>query len=277
MTSNCSEGHSQTGKCHEMRPLTCPHCERRAKNAAASEGLLERLEQKKRNAEQQRVVRTKYMLNAQSHPQKALRPAKKTEAALERQEPSVLKSDHRARTPDPPHRAGSPDIWSELYDSEEEEPVGRDPGVTDVVWRHLQVDKAAAIEEQRRRVEAIERAWGELREAQRANEEVQREIEKVFWEDPRLVDNNRQDDVMLVLLGVERSVASAARMEHEKKAADLRAREEAEIVEMRREAVVQARLRGMGVCGGDHRWIKQADGYRCAAGGHFVLDSQLGL
>ena len=37
-------------------------------------------------------------------------------------------------------------------------------------------------------------------------------------------------------LGVERSVASAVRMEHEKKGAELRAREEAARVERQREA-----------------------------------------
>ena len=28
---------------------------------------------------------------------------------------------------------------------------------------------------------------------------------------------------------------------------------------------------------GSHYWIKRVDGYRCAAGGHFVSDLQLGL
>jgi len=57
----------------------------------------------------------------------------------------------------------------------------------------------------------------------------------------------------------------------------LKAREEAERLARQKEAQVQVKLRQMGICPMGYRWIKQAGGYRCEAGGHFVTDSQLGF
>jgi len=158
---------------------------------------------------------------------------------------------------------------------EEEDTVGRDPGVTDAVWRQLQADKAAAIEEQKRREEAMEQARKELREAQEAQEKAQREIAKAL-EEARLADRKRQEEIMRKL-EEERLREAAARAERARKLAELKAREEAERLERQREAQVQAKLRHMGICPAGYRWIKQAGGYRCEAGGHFVTDSQLGL
>ena len=158
---------------------------------------------------------------------------------------------------------------------EEEESTGRDPGVTDAVWRQLQADKAAAIEEQKRREEAIEQTRKELREAQEAQEKVQREIARAL-EEARLADKKRQDEIMKKL-EEERLREAAARAERARKAAELKAREEAARLERQREAQAQAKLQTMGVCVMGYRWIKQSGGYRCAGGSHFVTDTQLGL
>ena len=158
---------------------------------------------------------------------------------------------------------------------EEEEFVGRDPGVTDAVWRQLQADKAAAIEEQKRRVEAIEQAWKELREAREAQEKAQREIAKAL-EEARLADRKRQEEIMKKL-EEERLREAAARAERARIAAELKAREEAEKLERQREAQAQAKLQSLGVCVAGYRWIKQSNGYRCAGGTHFVTNTQLGL
>jgi len=162
-----------------------------------------------------------------------------------------------------------------IQEVQEEESVGRDPGVTDVVWRQLQADKAAAVEEQKRREEAIERARKGLREAQEAQEKAQREIAKAL-EEARLADRKRQEEIMKKL-EEERLREAAARAERAKRMAELKAREEAERLERQREAQAQAKLRHMGVCMAGYRWIKQTGGYRCEAGGHFVSDSQLGF
>ena len=158
---------------------------------------------------------------------------------------------------------------------EEQESVRRDPGVTDAVWRQLQADEAAAIEEQKRREEAIEKAREELREAQEAQEKAQTEIAKAL-EEARLADQKRKEEIMRKL-EEERLREAVARAERARKLAELKAREEAEKLERQREAQAQAKLRYMGVCPVGYHWIKQAGGYRCSAGGHFVTDSQLGL
>ena len=158
---------------------------------------------------------------------------------------------------------------------EEEESVGRDPGVTDAVWRQLQADKVAAIEGQKRREEAIEKARKELREAQEAQEKAQMEIAKAL-EEARLADQKRREEIMRKL-EEERRREAAARAERARKLAELKAREEAQRLERQREAQAQAKLRHMGICPAGYHWIKQAGGYRCAGGSHFVKNSQLGL
>ena len=157
----------------------------------------------------------------------------------------------------------------------EEESDGRDPGVSDAVWRQLQADQAAAAEEQKRREEAIEKTRKELREAQEAQEKAQREIAKAL-EEAQLADRKRQDEIMKKL-EEERLREAAARAERARKAAELKAKEEAERLERLREAKAQAKLREMGVCPVGYRWIKQANGYRCAGGTHYVTDAQLGF
>ena len=162
-----------------------------------------------------------------------------------------------------------------VQEAEEEESAERDSGVTDVVWKQLQADKAAAIEEQKRREEAVERVQKELREAQEAQERAQRVIARAL-EEVRLADMKRQQEIMKKL-EEERLREAAARAERARKAAELKAKEEAERSRRQQEAKAQEKLRHMGVCPVGYRWIKQAGGYRCAGGSHFVTDSQLGL
>jgi len=162
-----------------------------------------------------------------------------------------------------------------IQEIQEEGPVGRDPGVTDAVWRQLQADKAAAIEEQKRREEAIEQTRKELREAQEAQEQAQMEIARAL-DEACLADKKRQDEIMKKL-EEERLKEAAARAERARKAAELKAREEAAKLERQREAKAQAKLQTMGVCVAGFRWIRQSNGYRCAGGSHFVGNTQLGL
>lgn len=43
----------------------------------------------------------------------------------------------------------------------------------------------------------------------------------------------------------------------------------------RQEEKAQTKLKELGICPAGFRWIKQAGGYRCSAGGHVVSDAQL--
>ena len=162
-----------------------------------------------------------------------------------------------------------------VQEVEEEESAQRDPGVTEAVWKRLQADKAVAIEEQKRREEAIERVQKELLDAREAQERAHREIVRAL-EEARLAGVKRQQEIMKKL-EEERLREAATRAERARKAAELEAKEEAESLRRQQEAKAQEKLRHMGVCPVGYRWIKQAGGYRCAGGSHFVTDSQLGL
>jgi len=153
---------------------------------------------------------------------------------------------------------------------EEAESVGRDPGVTDTVWRQLQLDNAVAIKEQQQREEAIEKTRKELHEAEEAEERAQKGI--AMLEETRLMDGSMQDEIMKKL-EEERLREGAARGERARKAAELEAMEEAR----KKEAQVQSKLRQTGICPAGFRWIKEAGGYRCQGGAHSVTDSELGL
>ena len=150
---------------------------------------------------------------------------------------------------------------------EERESVGRDPGVSDVVWRQLQADKAVAINEQRQRDEVIEKTRNQLRDAEAVEEKARGEIVKLL-EEARSADESKQEEIRKKM-EEERLREAAARAERAMKAAELKAREEASRLSRQREAQVQAKLREMGICPVGFRWIKQAGGYRCQAGGHW--------
>ncbi len=72
------------------------------------------------------------------------------------------------------------------------------------------------------------------------------------------------------------------RLQQEKRAASAGAREKIlrRLLEEERrrkeEAEKKKKLETMGLCPMGYRWIKQAGGYRCAGGSHFVPDGQLG-
>lgn len=150
--------------------------------------------------------------------------------------------------------------------------VQRDPGIADAIWRKLEADKAAAQEAKRKAIEEIKRRDAELSRAaqrQRAAEAAARALAQ-----QRARDQAEQEEI--------RRQQEAARIrEAEAKAA--RERAAAALAQMRREEEkkrreeerMQQKLRNLGVCMQGFQWIKQASGYRCAGGYHFISDSQL--
>ena len=66
-------------------------------------------------------------------------------------------------------------------------------------------------------------------------------------------------------------------MEEAKRAQELEEKKRKVIEERRREEKAQQKLRDIGVCPVGYHWIKQAGGYRCKGGSHFVTDAQLGM
>ncbi len=186
----------------------------------------------------------------------------------------------------------------------------RDPEVSDEVWNQLQLDKQAlkAMEQQeatdlRRREEALAEAQALEAEKARALQELAKQQAKEEAERALTLQNlakqQAKDEAAKALALQEQAKQQAkdeaerqerkrrheqarlaeqqARLQREKALLEL---ERARIQQARRkeqEVQAQKKLREMGVCVAGYRWIKQASGYRCEAGGHFVSDAQLGL
>ena len=137
--------------------------------------------------------------------------------------------------------------------------IGRDPGVPDDVWEQLQRDKEAAKEEQRR---AEEKA-AEIAEQERKAAEEAKRIANAM---------RRARDNEIKMQELKRRQEAARLREQQARAA-----REAERKRCEAEVRTQTRLRQMGRCVAGFQWIKQAGGYRCAGGAHFVSDREIGI
>jgi hypothetical protein len=160
----------------------------------------------------------------------------------------------------------------------------RDAGVSDEEWERLLQDKAAAEareQEHKRLLEqevALQKSVSSLEEAARrdAEEANQRDVDEANQRDVDEASRRDADEA--------KRLHEEARLQHElerrAREAELNAlkrKRQAEEEGRRKEHEVQKRLREMGVCCMGYRWIKQAYGYRCAAGGHHVSNAELGL
>ncbi|KAL2826644.1 P-loop containing nucleoside triphosphate hydrolase protein [Aspergillus cavernicola] len=137
--------------------------------------------------------------------------------------------------------------------------VPRDDGVSDAVWNQLQQDKQAA--------EIAENKYQTLLEDERA---AQKEVEELA---NTPADSSEPDDEAKR----QHEQRRLQELEIRAKVEALRKKREAEEEARRKEQKVQQKLRSMGVCPMGFRWIKQASGYRCGGGTHFVSKANLGI
>lgn len=149
----------------------------------------------------------------------------------------------------------------------------RDAGVTDAIWSQLQADKAAEKVAQTQIVNAVAAAEEASRaaaaEAAALAEELARLAAKKVRDDHLQELKRQREEARLRELAAQRARDEAEDRVRRARAEVERARKE--------EARVQAKLRDIGVCVAGFRWTKQAGGYRCAGGAHFVTDGELGL
>lgn len=144
----------------------------------------------------------------------------------------------------------------------------RDSDVPNDVWMQLQADLLLAEEQNekdRQRVTAENEVTRKLAENTAAETLTAMKIEE------------EQDSEARRLLEEERLRNQKARHEYEEKVARLVREKLAREEERKKEQLAQMKLRQMGVCVQGYKWIKQAGGYRCAGGAHFIPDAQLGL
>lgn len=150
----------------------------------------------------------------------------------------------------------------------------RDPGVTDEIWRQLQADKKAAED-------AKERLEKEMKEFEEKVKEARRKAAKEKRLQEQLLKQKANDDAQRAELKRKQEEARlrelAARQVLARAAAEREARRREEEKRRNEEAKVQAKIREMGVCVAGFRWIKQAGGYRCAGGFHFIDNATLGI
>lgn len=145
----------------------------------------------------------------------------------------------------------------------------RDPGVTDEIWSQLQEDKA--------REEAWEHDYQRLLEKERnAREAVKEAREK---EEPHAnqapKEREEEDDEERWRREQERLRRELGRRAIEDDLDKLQKQRQKEQEHRKHEQKAQQKLRDMGVCPVGYRWIKQASGYLCAGGSHYVSNEQL--
>ena len=148
----------------------------------------------------------------------------------------------------------------------------RDDGVSDVIWAQLQADKESEQREFDRFIDLVLKGQRELQEAEHEEELLRRRQASEALEAKAQDQQARKDRE-------EAHKAHLKALAVAKQEAKDRLRRTKEALERRRleEARMQERLRSMSVCPMGYRWIKQAGGYRCAGGSHFVSNMQLGI
>ncbi|KAE9967806.1 hypothetical protein BLS_006160, partial [Venturia inaequalis] len=154
--------------------------------------------------------------------------------------------------------------------------VKRDLGVSDEVWHQLQYDKQAA----QIREEQFQKLLKAERESKNNFNMLQQKEEASERQFQQAVQQNQDQ----AALQEAKRLREEERLEHEKERRaleelleEIERKRQAEEEERKREAKAQEKLRTLGLCSAGFRWIKQASGYRCAGGSHFVSDSELGM
>lgn len=160
----------------------------------------------------------------------------------------------------------------------------RDSGVSDAVWERLQADIVAAAQRQRDNaatLRTLNKKSAHVAQAfQHADEEFLEQRKAVIEdkeEDCNSDDSDSKGDKAAearrrLLTALETARLKRQRILQEQERLEQESRREMyrQEKERKQEAVVQKRLREIGVCYAGFHWIKQADGYRCTGGTHFV-------
>ena len=153
----------------------------------------------------------------------------------------------------------------------------RDDGVSDLIWRQLQSDKAIQETAEQHARDDIAIAEREAQHA--ASTEKTLQTKTVLAENIALQNRASDKEANEVKRRHEEARLRHVTAQRAREAAEEKLRKVREETKRKRQQEVkaQAKLQAMGVCVAGFRWIKQSGGYRCAGGSHFVSDAQLGV
>ncbi|CZR61308.1 related to stage V sporulation protein K [Phialocephala subalpina] len=170
--------------------------------------------------------------------------------------------------------------WSAKHKAED---LDRDDGVSTSTWTQIIVDKLNDEQEseeaefknamrlrEETRIEEIREAedWQHMRALQKQHEQERKEEAE---------QRRKEQDAQAKLREQARIREVEAKEYRDRMQRELERQRKKQEERRKKEKKAQLKLREMGVCVQGYRWIKQAKGYRCAGGSHFVSDSQLGL
>ncbi|KAL8792176.1 MAG: hypothetical protein Q9195_005198 [Heterodermia aff. obscurata] len=207
-------------------------------------------------------------------------------------------ADPRTQNAPPPPNVGTqtcqppPQTEDPLPEEQGSETASADPrglGVSDEAWARLQLDKQGTAAHDKHYHELLarqaeleaEHARKQDEDEQRLRQEQQRQEglqhRRAIAEEAEATRLAVKEDEAKRQLEQERVRHESERRKREEELARLEREMRAAEEERRKEAAAQRKLRTLGVCVAGFRWIKQAGGYRCAGGSHYVSDAQLGL
>ena len=188
------------------------------------------------------------------------KPKQQNEAKRD-QESKASRCEAQSADRDPSAPAQEPANTQQSSDA-----MPRDPGVSNEIWLNLQLDKQMAV--------AREKAFTDLVEQEKNLNQTIALATATIEEEETDDHEDEEEKRRRERERIER--VRALRAKQEELETLQRERERAQ-EERRKEEVAQTRLRRMGVCVAGFRWIKQAGGYRCAGGSHWVSDAELGM
>lgn len=170
-----------------------------------------------------------------------------------------------------------PNIFKQLQieTSKPAEVQSREDSVPNETWAQLQADKAAEVEAEQLRTEALNIA-AELARV-KAHEEVAAEREfKCLLPSTTKKDDEDNAENEEFQSHIEQMRTKALTLKQAKDAAEKRWQRLREEDRARRKEInkVQEKLRRIGNCEMGYPWIKQSGGWRCGGGTHFVSDGE---
>lgn len=151
----------------------------------------------------------------------------------------------------------------------------REDSVPNETWAQLQADKAAEVEAQQQRTEALniaaELARVKAHEEAAAEREFQCLLPSTTRKDDEVNAENQEYRVRVEQMRTKALTLKQAKDAAEKRWQRLREEDRARHKEVNK---VQEKLRRIGNCEMGYPWIKQSGGWRCGGGTHFVSDGE---